>query len=93
MDTLAYAGGMNVRLTPQQEAMVERLVAGGQYLTASEVVREGLRLLEQELWKRDARQKIAEGLEDLKAGRTVDGETAMAEIRRKLHEKHGPKKA
>lgn len=93
MDTLTYAGGMNVRLTPQQEAMVERLVTGGQYLTASEVVREGLRLLEQELWRRDARQKIAEGLEDLKAGRTVDGETAMAEIRRKLHEKHGPKKA
>jgi antitoxin ParD1/3/4 len=84
---------MNVRLTHQQAAMVERLVAGGQYLTASEVVREGLRLLEQELWRRDARQKLAEGLADVEAGRTVDGETAMAEIRRKLRAKHGPKKA
>ncbi|MEQ1891157.1 MAG: type II toxin-antitoxin system ParD family antitoxin [Planctomycetota bacterium] len=84
---------MNVRLTPQQEAMVERLVAGGQYLTASEVVREGLRLLEQELWKRDARQKIAEGLEDLKAGRTVDGETAVAEILENLRKRASPKKS
>ena len=74
-----------MRLTPQQEALVQRLVAEGGYLTASEVIRDGLRLLEQELaWKSDCRRKIAEGMDDLKAGRVVDGEKAIAEIRRQI---------
>jgi antitoxin ParD1/3/4 len=64
---------MNVRLTTQQEALVARLVAEGHYLTASEVIRDGLRLLEQELaWKADVRRKIVAGMDDLKAGRVVD---------------------
>jgi len=74
-----------VRLTPQQEALVQRLVAEGQYLTASEVIRDGLRLLEQELaWKADCRRKIAEGMDDLKAGRVVDGEKAIRDVLAKL---------
>lgn len=35
----------NVVLTDQQEKMIESLVASGQYQNASEVLREGLRLL------------------------------------------------
>lgn len=38
---------MNVSLTPELEAFVERAVASGRYGTASEAVREGLRLLEE----------------------------------------------
>ena len=83
-----------MRLTPQQDALVSRLVAEGHYLTASEVIRDGLRLLEQELaWKSDVRRKIAEGLEDVKAGRVVDGEKAIAEILEHLKEDQGPKRA
>ncbi|PXA03882.1 type II toxin-antitoxin system ParD family antitoxin [Coraliomargarita sinensis] len=37
---------MNVSLTPKLEKLVEQLVAQGRYRSASEVVREGLRLLE-----------------------------------------------
>jgi antitoxin ParD1/3/4 len=85
---------MNVRLTTQQEALVSRLVAEGHYLTASEVIRDGLRLLEQELaWKADVRRKIAEGLEDVKAGRVVDGEKAIEEIRRRIGKKGGKDQA
>lgn len=77
-----------MRLTREQEELVQRLVSAGEYATADEVIRDGLRLLEQELaWKADCRQKIAEGLEDVKAGRVVDGEKAIAEIRRKIDER------
>jgi antitoxin ParD1/3/4 len=42
---------MNVSLTPELEKLVDRKVSSGMYQTASEVVREGLRLLAE----RDAR--------------------------------------
>ena len=38
---------MNVNLSPQLEAMVKATVASGRYTSASEVVREALRLMEQ----------------------------------------------
>ena len=37
----------NVVLTDHQTALIERLVEAGRYQNASEVLREGLRLLEQ----------------------------------------------
>src|SRR5205085_11483455 len=38
---------MNVSLTPELEKFVQSRVASGRYQTASEVIREGLRLLEE----------------------------------------------
>jgi antitoxin ParD1/3/4 len=60
---------MNISLTPQLEKMVEKKVKSGMYHTASEVVREGLRLLkerddEYERLKRD----IQEGIDDIERG-------------------------
>ena len=43
----AAAGLMNVSLTPELEALVNEKVRSGFYQTASEVVREALRLLKQ----------------------------------------------
>jgi antitoxin ParD1/3/4 len=39
---------MNVSLSPQLEAMVKAKVASGRYTSASEVVREALRLMERQ---------------------------------------------
>ncbi len=40
--------GMNVNLTPQLEEMVRAKVGSGMYTSASEVVREALRLLDEQ---------------------------------------------
>lgn len=59
---------ININLTPQLEAMVREKVASGLYNSASEVVREALRLLEQQDQLRaikleQLRQDIREGIE------------------------------
>ncbi len=58
---------MNVSLSPQLEAMVKAKVASGLYTSASEVVREALRLMEQQdqlhsLKLQQLRHDIQEGL-------------------------------
>jgi antitoxin ParD1/3/4 len=76
---------MNVRLTPQQEQFVNQQVEEGRYLSASEVIREGLRLLaDEEKWKAEVRRKVGVGLEQLRAGQVVDGEQAVNEVLGKL---------
>lgn len=56
----------NVVLTEQQEILVGRLVETGRYRNASEVLRDGLRLLEDRVQQREAE------LEDIRAG-VIDG--------------------
>jgi antitoxin ParD1/3/4 len=58
---------MNVNLSPQLEAMVKAKVASGRYTSASEVVREALRLMEQQdqlrvLQLQQLRRDIQDGL-------------------------------
>ena len=79
---------MNVSLTPELEKFVDDTVATGRYSSASELVRASLRKLEEEeRWKAYARAKIAKGLEDLAAGRTVSGEEFLAEIKERRRKK------
>lgn len=64
---------MNVSLTPELEEMIENKVKSGRYNTASEVVREGLRLLEQqdelrELRRDELRKEIMKGVEQIRNG-------------------------
>lgn len=80
---------MNVSLTPELEAIIEKKVSSGMYGSASEVVREGLRLLQQRDDTHEAklnalRAEIQKGIDDLEAGRVYDGPTVMAEFREKL---------
>lgn len=64
----------NVVLTEQQAAMIERLVHSGRYQNASEVLRDGLRLVQQREAEDKARlvalrEAARIGLEDFAAGR------------------------
>ena len=72
---------MNVSLG-MLEDFVRNKVAQGEYETASEVVREGLRLLKrrEELWQAKIRAKIEEGMASCRAGRTVPADQAWAEL-------------
>lgn len=67
----------NVVLTEHHEAVIDRLVKSGRYQNASEVMREGLRLIEQreahEAAKLEALRDAARiGFADLDEGRFVD---------------------
>jgi antitoxin ParD1/3/4 len=80
---------MNISLTPELERFVSSKVASGRYLSASEVIREGLRLLEErEVTKQAAleevRRKIAVGLEQADRGELFDGEEVFRELLEKL---------
>jgi antitoxin ParD1/3/4 len=64
---------MNVSLTPQLEALVHKKVKAGTYQTASEVIREGLRLLherdEELAW---VRKEVAKGEAEIARGEYID---------------------
>ena len=85
---------MNVSITSELEKIVNLKVESGMYNSASEVVREGLRLLHErdELRKSklDAlRAEIQKGIDDLEAGRFRDGRDVMREINDRLLEMKG----
>jgi antitoxin ParD1/3/4 len=74
----------NVVLTDHQALLVERLVTSGRYQNASEVLREGLRLVEQRETENahriEALRTAAQlGVEDIDAGRfkTFDSKASM----------------
>ena len=72
---------MDISLTPELEKFVEESVASGRYASASELVLDGLRKLEEEQrWLAYAKERIQAGLEDVAAGRIVRGEDFMAEL-------------
>jgi antitoxin ParD1/3/4 len=79
---------MNVSLTPELEKLVESKVRSGRYQSASEVVREGLRLLDDQDRLRNAqleevRRKIQTGIDQLDRGEGIDGRTILAELKQK----------
>ena len=76
---------MNVSLTPELEALIQELVRSGRYTSASEVVREALRLLEdrdelRRLRLAELRSQVAAGLDSLDRGQARDGDEVIDEI-------------
>jgi antitoxin ParD1/3/4 len=59
--------GMNVNLTPELEELVRQKVASGRYSSASEVVREALRLMEEK--DKLLHAKLDQLREDIREGR------------------------
>lgn len=76
---------MNVHLSEELEQLVQSRVKSGRYGSASEVVRDALRLLVDrdeliELRKQELRKKIAVGLESIERGEGIDGGAFFAEL-------------
>ena len=79
---------MNVSLTPELERFVHEKVHSGRYTSASEVVREALRLLEEHEKVRAAqlaefREETDRRLASLERGEGIDGATALAQLRQR----------
>ena len=109
---MAQRQTLNVSLPEAQEQFVRTQVSTGRYRTASEVVRDGLRLLEEaehrrlvEKWiyedlsdaelallpeelkrrtRAHFRSLLDEAIDDIDAGRVVDGPSALARLRETL---------
>jgi antitoxin ParD1/3/4 len=65
----------NVVLTDAQDSLVQGLVTRGRFQNASEALRAGLRLLEEEEARTEAlRDRLAEGLRQDDAGELAEGD-------------------
>jgi antitoxin ParD1/3/4 len=87
---------MNVSLTPELEKFVSAKVGSGRYNSASEVVREALRLLEEHDSARAAQRadfngELGRRLASLDRGEAVDPAGARARLRRKSVERRKPR--
>ena len=83
---------MNVSLTPELEKYVADKIASGRYTSASEVVREALRLLEREEKSREEQldefnRELRARLDSLDRGEYVTAEESLRRIREKSAER------
>ena len=89
---------MNVSLKAEWEAFIQEQVAAGEYDTASEVVRAGLRLLKREAEERRAKVEafkaaIAEGVEQARRGELHDANAVLDDILGAIDRKAAAKRA
>ena len=89
---------MNVSLSPQLEKLIEEKVASGMYNSASEVIREGLRLLQEreqlrEIRLEELRKQVQIGLDELDNGQSapLDIENIKRRGRKRLAKKQKKK--
>ena len=87
---------MNVSLTPELEEFVNTKVESGRYNSASEVVREALRLLEEHDSARAAQLgqfngELGRRLAALDRGEVVDPVTARSRLQRKSEQRRNPR--
>ena len=87
---------VNVSLTPELGAFVQKRVKSGRYQTASEVVREALRLLQQKEDERaeslrELKAKLRRGAAQSKRGDLLDGDAVFDELRELIEERRKAK--
>ena len=78
---------LTITVTPELEAFIRERVSSGRFDTVSDVVREGLKLLEVREHEREAalaeiRRDVQLGLDQARAGQLTDGEEFFAELAR-----------
>ena len=76
---------ISAELGEKLEAVVNDLVANGRYNSKSEVLREGVRLVqEREAALAEFYAKLDQGLADIEAGRTYPAEEVFADLRERI---------
>lgn len=77
---------MNINLSAEDAASIERLISSGEFKTPPEAIAAGLQLL---LSRQQLRSEIQIGVDQLDAGAGIDGDIVFAELHeraRKLNE-------
>jgi len=88
---------VNISLTPELGAFLQSRVKSGRYQTTSEVVREALRLLENQEREREAgfkqlKAKLARGAAQAERGDLFEGEEIFDELKALIEERRRTKK-
>ncbi|TYQ28304.1 type II toxin-antitoxin system ParD family antitoxin [Pseudanabaena sp. UWO311] len=82
---------MPITLQPEQEQFIQTQLATGRYTNATEVIAEALQLLEKrnhyDRWVEELGNKIDIAAAELDRGEGIDGETAINQLRARLHQK------
>ncbi|MEH2114520.1 ribbon-helix-helix domain-containing protein [Nostoc sp.] len=76
---------MSITFSPEQEQIIQVLLATGQFNNVDEVIQTALRLLaeetlSQQVWLEETRIKIDEGIVSLERGEGIDGETFVNQL-------------
>ncbi|WP_414574551.1 type II toxin-antitoxin system ParD family antitoxin [Anabaena sp. CCY 9402-a] len=82
---------MSITLSPEQEQIIQILLATGRFHSVDEVIKSALRLLEEETisnqgWLEETRTKIDEGIASLERGEGIDGETFVNQLLTQLQQ-------
>lgn len=82
---------MNLLLKPEHQKLIEDQLRTGRYANPDEIIAEALELLNKrdqyQEWSEEIGQKIDIAAQQLDRGEGIDGESAIAQIRRKLQKK------
>ena len=87
---------VNISITPELDAFLQKRVKSGRYQTTSEVVREALRLLERHEKERDEafqqlKAKLKRGAAQAERGELIDGAEVFEELREMIEERRRSK--
>jgi antitoxin ParD1/3/4 len=87
---------VNISITPELDAFLQRRVNSGRYQTTSEVVREGLRLLERHEKERDEafsqlKARLERGAAQADRGELIDVDEVFEELRQMIEERRHAK--
>ena len=79
---------MNLLLKPEHQKLIEEQLSTGRYANPDEIIAEALELLNKrdqyQEWSEEIGQKIDIAAQQLDRGEGIDGESAIALLRKKL---------
>jgi antitoxin ParD1/3/4 len=82
---------MNLLLKPEHQKLIEAQLSTGRYTNPDEIIAEALELLNKrdqyQEWSEEIGRKIDIAAQQLDRGEGIDGESAIAQLRRKLQKK------
>jgi antitoxin ParD1/3/4 len=82
---------MSITLTPEQERIIQKLLATGRYRKSEEVIQAALNLLEEygaqyEQWVNETRKKVEVGLQELERGEGIELDVVMGQLGDKIQQ-------